>query len=116
MYPKWTFRSDFVKLGSEIVYLFWQKNSRLFCLVFLQYFVRFLLYHRPCPNTAVFLPVLKTAVLGGGGGGVVDLSTVLKSLPELMALSNTKLTPMSGNLDTVAGLLDSLDSTLRKIE
>ena len=47
---------------------------------------------------------------------MVDSSTVLESLPELMALSNTKLTPMSGNLDTVAGLLDSLDSTLRKIK
>ena len=53
---------------------------------------------------------------GIGGGEVVDSSTVLESLPELMALSNTKLTPMSGNLDTVAGLLDSLDSTLRKIK
>ena len=34
--PKRTFRSDFVKLGSEIFYYFWQLNCNLFCFVVTQ--------------------------------------------------------------------------------
>ena len=44
MLSKRTFPSDFVKLGSEILYLFLaEKLSFVVCFVLLQYFVRFVL-------------------------------------------------------------------------